>query len=391
MKKHIVLLSLFVLIGISSIQAGISYNLSDFETQNGTLSIGSVQENGKNFFKIGGSPDLTFGPLQVGLDINAYIGKGTPSSLQPIVLRRIAYDHNHIAGFEWGRLQHVTYGQGLLIDNYDSGSFGSSELNNDKVGIKGYLDIHNIRVDAFHTASQVFGGRLSYTLSETFLMNSPLVFGGNYIKDQNGINKTIESNTIIRPVEEAWSADISMPIGGVFFTPYVEYAELTKGQTGKGQSLGIKGDFIVANYKLEYRSLEAGFIPGYFNESYEATSLDAANTPKDKTNGFLGAFSASLNDYIKGGIIYENYAHHTPLLTGAIGWHKIGNTTGVANYTRSFTGDDNAILNSDILYSTDNGLDYVVHFKRIYFKNGKQEDTYSVSLRFGLKAFGLPF
>ncbi len=391
MKKHALLLSSFLLIGISSLQAGISYNLSDFETQNAGFSVGNVNQNGQNLFKIGASPDLTFGPLQVGLDINAYIGGKPHSSLQPIVLRRIAYDHNRMAGIEWGRLQRVTYGQGLLMDNYDSGSRGSAELNNDQVGLKGYLDINNVRIDALNTASQVFAGRLSYTLSESFLMGSPIVFGGTYIKDQNGINETFQGATITRPKQEAWSADISLPIGGAFFTPYIEYAELTKGQTGKGGSAGIKGDFTVATYKLEYRNLEAGFIPALFNDTYEATSLDSANAPKEKTTGFLGALSASLNDYIRGGIIYESYEHRDPILTGAIGWRKIGNITGVANYTRSFTGKDNAILNSEILYSTDNGLDYVVRLKRIYLQNGHEEDSYSVSLRFGFKALGLPF
>lgn len=391
MKKYIVILSSFVLMGISPLHAGITYNLSDFETHKGSLDVGTVQIDGQNYFKLGTSPDFTFGPLEVGFDLNLYLGESVPSALQSVVLRRVAYDHNNMAGFEWGKLRHITYGQGLLVDNYDSGSFGATELNNDQVGIKGYLDINHVRLDAFNTASQVFAGRLSYTFEDSFIFGSPLVLGGTYAKDRNGIHKAFAGNEVNRAPAEGWAADISLPIGGQFFTPYVEYSELTKGLEGKGQAAGIKGDFTIATYKLEYRNLQAGFLPGYFNETYEATSLDSAQVPQEDISGFLGAFSASLNDYIKAGIVYENYAHRAPILTGALGWHQLGNITGVVNYSRSFTGDNNAVLNSNILYTTDSGLDYVIHFKRIYFQSGKQEDTYALSLRVGLKAFGLPF
>ena len=396
MKKTIFIAYFLLFCSLSTLSAGVVYDLSDFESSNTNFGVGNVQINGKNYFKLGANPDITIGALQVGLDLNLYLGDKVPSSLQSIVVRRIAYDHDHWAGAEWGRLQHVTYGYGLLVDNYDSGSFGSSEFNNDKAGVKAYLALSPIRLDGFSTAGKVMAGRLSYTLENSFVFGSPIVIGGTYIKDDNGIQKLYNQSTISRPAQEGWAADIGLPIGGQFFTPYVEYSELlckegSGGLEGHGIGTGIKGDFGFAAYRLEYRDLGKGFIPGYFNNTYEATTLESSQVPTEKITGFLGALSASLNDYIRAGVMYEDYKGRDAILTGSLGWHRIGNITGVVNYSAPFTGKNNAILNSDILYHTDGGIDYVVQYKKTYFPDGHSESSYGVSLRTSLKAFGLPF
>ncbi len=397
-KFNAVLVCMFVFLICRSAVAGVAYNLEDFEDKGLNAGLSFIRQDNRNFAKVNLSPDLQLGPVGVGLDFNGYLptdGGTVPAELQAVNLRMLSYDHNHIAGVKWGRLSHVTFGYGLLMDNYDSGSFGSREFNNQKAGVLGYGTISNIRVDGMWTASNVRAGRVSYTLSESFLLGSPIVFGANYVTDTDGIDRPIEGRTdrITRPIQSGVGGDIGLPIAGDFLTLYTEYAQLREQGAGSGAAAGMKGTFFgQADYRLEYRRLGAGFVPGFFNGLYEAVS--AGPLPTTEANGVMGALGASVMDgYFKGDIVYEAYDGYDPVLTGAVGWKKVNNTVGVVNYSRAFGKGGAAVAQADVLYYTGGMFDYVVTYKRTYLDAFAFTESYSVGVRLNLNSLvpKLPF
>ncbi len=370
-----------------------TYELSEFSKSNSNAFIGPVTIGDTTLVKAAISPDFTLGSFELGLDLNLYIGDHVPDNLNSVVFRHLKFDYDDAAGIEVGRLEHVTLGQGLLMDNYDSGSFGSYEFTNKKAGVRGYIDYSPIRVEALYTASEVLGTRLVYTIENSFLLGAPLSIGGTYVKDRNGIDDSYDGVSISRSKQEGWSADISVPVAGKYFTGYGEYAELTDVISGKGGSIGFRGEvFKRFRYRAEYRSLGTGFIPGYFDQNYEATSQTNDLALDKRVEGFLTSVGLDFGTHFKINATLEDYGDADPILSGSMGWGGIGGTSGVVNYTQAFGGDDSSILSSDVLFNRSGMLSYIVHFKRVYYPNGEQTDSYGVGLQTNLDHFfKLPF
>jgi hypothetical protein len=389
--------SFFVLLIATQAQAGISYKLEDFESKGLNSGLGMINVDGNTFLKTSISPDLNLGPVGLGVDFNLYLpmnSTGTyPSELNFLTLRHVSYDHEKKFGIKWGRLQSVTFGYGLLMDDFDTGNWGTTEFTNEKAGVLGYATIDPVRVDAMWTAKNVMAGRASYEFKDTFMLGSPIVIGGTYVTDENGVDNDINGNIIQRNSQNGYGVDIGVPLGGEFFTLYTEYAQLI--EQGKGASVGFRGTFFnQLDYRAEYRSLGARFVPGYFNNTYEATSYDfSTDSITEKVNGFLvSAASTFMDGAFKGGLIYEKY-NDINLLTAAVGWRRFQNTVGVINYTVPFQGKSNAIAEADILYYTGGWLDYVAHIKRVYITTSHFTESWSFGVRANLNKLvpNIPF
>jgi len=370
-----------------SVSATIRYSLEDIEKESAQGGLSIVQSNGRTFFKGSIGKDFKLGPLEVGGDLNLYLAtdgsSSYPSDLQLLTLRYVEYNHNNQAGIRYGRLSDVTYGYGLLMDSYDSGLGGdTTEFTLKKGGFKGYASVMGVRADALGTFGNVFAGRLSTEIPDVTFFGTPIRVGINAVKDQDGVNESVNGTTITRPEITGYGADLGLPFAGDFLTYYVEYAKLEN--HGNGFSTGFKGDFFdIFKYRMEYQSLESGFVPGYFSTAYEATSFDFATmAPSNAISGFIGNLSLALpSTPFKGGIQVESYSDRS-LLSAAIGWSKINNTTGVINYIQPFQAASNPILESTVLYQTGGTFDYVVNLKRIYYSSNLFTESYTVGLRF---------
>jgi hypothetical protein len=312
-------------------------------------------------------------------------------------LRHIGYNYNDKWGFRWGRLSNITFGYGLLMDNYDSGSFGSSRFSNKKAGVLGFATFKDLRTDVMYTVSKVQAARVSYQYPLLPVIKTPIIFGATIINDNNGIDPS--DRGITRPSQMGYGVDVGIPIAGELLTLYSEFAQLDKSgtdydttekQSGRGASIGAKGSlFTMVNYVAEYRYFQSSFIPGYFNSTYESTSFDAkSDNPFNETqSGFIvGAYSHLLNGYIKAGATYEYYKDKQ-LAIASLGWKKIANTIGVVNYTVPIQGRRNAIVEADILYMPGGLLSYIINFKRAYTTVDKYEDSYSMGIRMDLDSF----
>ena len=396
--KRVISVFVFILSLSTILFGGIQYNLEEFQDNGLSSQFSLVDHGGKRYARFGLSPNLAFGPLGVGVDLNLFMpteGDAVPSDLSSVVLRRVSYDHQDQAGFTWGRLQKVNFGYGLLMDDYDSGSFGSTVFTNEKAGVLAYGTYQNVRVDGMMTASKVNGVRASYTLEESLIMGSPVVFGVNYVKDTDGISDIYDGKSIQREAQEGYGLDIGVPIAGDFLTVYTEYAKLT--DQGQGMSAGFKGSlFGQFDYRAEYRTLGERFAPGYYNGLYEATSFDfSTDSIAEKTSGYLVSGGTSfMEDLMKAGLMYENYDNIDPIWTAAAGWKRMNNTAGVVNYKKVFgRAGLPGILTADILYYTGQLLDYVIHYKRIYLSDGTFTESWAAGVQMNLDSFvpKLPF
>ncbi len=400
--KQAVNFFLVMLITTTSMYAVVQYRLEDFEKEGGKTSAGLVFVDGNPFLKAGLSPDFNLGPIALGLDLNLYVPlKGDSpslSDLSPVVLRRIGYTHKDQWGFEWGGLRGVNYGYGLLMDNYNSDSGGSSEFSTEKAGVKGFAKVMGVRLDGMWTVSNITAGRLSYELD----LGIPLVAGATVIQDADGMNYSPDggTTTITAPVKRGIAADIGIPIGGELFALYVEHARLlnendTLSDANAGSAAGFRGNlFQQVDYRFEYRILEAGFIPGYFNNTYEALGFDNANLPTSSFNGYLGTIStAIMDDYVKFGLEYQHLEGLDPMLTAAAGWKEISNTVGVINYTQAFSNGSKPVAEAEILYKTGGTMDYIVKIKRVYTTVDEYTESYGVGFRFNMDKLmpGIPF
>lgn len=388
-----VVTGLVMMVGMPAM-ADIQFSLADFEKKSGP-NISVISAGGNTFGKLSLSHDWGLGPVDVGVDSNLYIpftsGGYYPSEFHSLVLRRVAYDHNGVAGFEYGRLKKITYGYGLLMNDYDSGSGGiTNEFSNDKAGANGYVRFQDVSIKAMYTASQVKAARITYDLPFIDIMGVPFVVGATYVTDEDGIDKTLDGHKVFRKSQSAHGLDIAYPLGGDFMTFYYEYAKL-ENYSGAGAA-GVKGDlFSMFGYKAEVRTFGGTFVPEYFNRTYEATSFDAqTDMPNKGLTGFLiGAYGNVMGDYVRLGGEYESYEDRN-LVTAALGWQRIGNTAGVFNYKVPFQTGGQPIMSSDIAYYTGGPIDYVFHWKQVAVDKNTKTESYAASLRFNLdKVFGL--
>ncbi len=396
MRLKVLFSLLFATLLTTHAVAGIHYELEDFEKPNLSGGLSLINVDGDTLLKVGLSPDLKLGPIDLGLDINFYSpsDKASDHHLQWVSLRHVGYNYHDKHGFTWGRLRDLTLGYGLLMDDFDTGSGGSSEFVTKKAGFRGFTTLFNTRVDAVWTGENVKAGRVAHTvLQHTPIFGSPLVIGATYVTDSDGVHETLagtNNDPINRAKQDGYAADVALPIAGKLFTVYTEYAKLVN--HGQGMSAGAKGTiFGQINYRAEVRTLGEDFVPGYYNRTYQATSFDfSTDAPQKQLTGFLASTSTSfMNDYFKIGAMYEHY-DNINLATAGLGWKKVGNTVGVINYTIPFQGQGQAVGQADILYITGRAWDYVVHIKRVYQTKDTFTESYSVGVRFNLDKL-LPF
>lgn len=381
MKKFLV--SILVLLFFSSLtHAKAEFELEDFLEQEGSnLQMGYVNIDSNSYLKAAINPDFPLGPLSVGLALNLYLplgDYGQPSSTDWIALRYLAYDHNNKHGFKYGQLRRITLGQGLLVENFNSGAGGNIEFTTKKAGILGYITILDTKITAMRTAEEVQAFRVERPIAK--LSGIPLIVGATYAEDVDGIDDDSTGTQINRAGQVGYAADISYPIGGPFFTLYTEAASLE--DYGKGYGLGARGTILTAlDYKAELRHLEKDFVPSYFNSTYQATGFNfTTDAIKEDLTGFLvNVGSGFMGDAFKAGMQYELY-DDINVLTAGIGWKRIQRVAGVINFSKPFnSADDRGVAIANIHYKTGKFYDLIFTIKRIYEDSDTFQESISVS------------
>ena len=387
-KKFIIAV---LLCTVASLHA-VEYDLEDFMEGNTSMDVGYVNIDSESFFKLGLQPNLSFKALELGLNLNIYLPLGdqsAPDLSYWLAIRRAGINFDDKYGLEFGRLKNVTLGQGLLVDGFDSGSGGSTEFNQDKAGAKGFITVFDTKITAMYTLENVQALRIERPAVE--IASTPVIVGATFAEDTDGVDDDSSGTQVSRDKQSGYAADISYPIGGEILTLFAEYSELT--DQGSGAAAGMRGSlFELVTYKAEVRQLGTGFVPGYFNSTYQQTSFDfESDALTEKTTGFLVNVGTSLmEDYIKASAQYELY-DDINVGSVAIGWRQIGPVTGVVNMVKPFNVENSSgIVVANLFIKTGKMYDLVVRQKYVFETADDYEQSTEVAVSFNTDSF-LPF
>lgn len=312
-------------------------------------------------------PDFKFGPLNVGLDVNIPMGGNSiPAGFDNIVWRYIGYDDD-LRGLRYGVIESLTWGYGLLLDRYSTRLSGTVLLNNQQSAFLGYLNTNDCTVRALATKTGLDGVRVEKKV------NPRLTVGGTFLSDYDGV--IVPATGILQQVNGA-GIDVTVPLP-MNFEGYAEAAQLLN--RGNGFTAGVSWgqDIMVAKATLsaEYRILDKGFAPGYFNSEYEynpvnLASLEATGQAK---NGYLLRFNADAFGMASLKATYEQYNQSKGALSGYL-YGKLPQNVELSGYYyqptftdfTSLTFEQGAILGGSLAYPLNSFTQLVAHYKKAY-------------------------
>ena len=355
----------------------------------GGISIGYIRVGTAEVATLGWRPDLKFGPWGLGADVNLALGDKKPANYESAVLRYVEYDDMK-KGLRYGMLDGVTIGHGLIMKNYSTRVSSQVLLNNEQMGAKGYLDMDKCVVRGMATRSSLYFVRVEERI------NPMLTLGQYYVSDSIG-RRITQANSTVRqfPAVSAIGLDATMPLPANLEV-YAEAGQLMNHGNGLTAGFSWAYDMMVANasFLAEYRMLDKGFIPGYFNVDYETnpidiTSAEASTKPK---NGYLAQLGVNALGLASLSAIYEAYQDSNATLTADLS-AKLSEQVNVRGYYkqpnfadyRSITLEQGAILGADVTYKVNPFTSVITHYKKAYNPStGQVESTqyYEMALSF---------
>jgi hypothetical protein len=349
----------------------------------GELSIGYIREGTREIANLAWHPDFRIGPWSSGFDVNIALGEEKPTAYEHVVLRYLEYDDGK-KGMRYGIIENLTWGHGLLMRNYSSRLAGPVLLNNDQMAFKGYVDMDPYVVRGLGTRSNIYGVRVEERI------NPMLILGQTYITDTDGV--TPPGTTEVQKVS-GFGLDATVPLP-LNLEGYAEYARLVGHGSGFGAGVSWSMDVLVANasFLAEYRLLDSGFVPGYFDSDYEYNPvvLSSAEATGNTKNGYLAQLSMSALDMARLNAVYEWYNDSEAGSVTADLFAKLPQEVEVTGYYkqpkftnfRSLTLEEGAIMGGTIAYPVNPYTRVVVHYKRIYNPDTQQiEDSQYYELR----------
>lgn len=357
MKKIIIGIFLVLLTGLSFAQT---------PQIDSNFSLGFIKYGSSEVGNLSWHPDLKLGPLGLGLDINYPLNSTKPFGYENIVLRNLEYNDGQ-KGLQYGVLDKVTYGHGLLMKDFSTRLSGPIILNSSQVGIKGFYDFEKGVVRAMWTKAGVEAVRLEERI------NPMLNLGQSYVTDVDGV--IVPATGVLQKVSGfALDATVPLPYN---FEGYAEYAQLI--DHGNGLSTGVSWgyDLMVAraNMLVEYRMLDKSFVPGYFGPQYNTDPINLASVEAtgNAKNGYLAQLDVDALGIAQFGLMYEKYNESIASLNANLNAH-LGDQITFAGYYkqpnfsdfRSLTLEQGAMIGSDLGYKINPFTSVIVHYKKVY-------------------------
>ena len=384
-----------LLLVVSSGFAQVSTNVSakpggtELKSNIGGMSIGYIKVGTMDVFSLAWRPDFKFGAWGLGADVNLALGDKKPANYESAVLRYVEYDDSK-KGLRYGVLDWVTIGKGLVMKNYTTRVGTTVLLNNTQMGFKGYYDMDKYVARGLATRSNIYAVRLEERINPT------LTLGQYYVTDTIGRTVTLSSGVARTfPSVSAIGADATMPLPANFEV-FAEAGSLVNHGNGLTAGLSWAYDLMVANasFSWEYRFLDKGFVPRYFNVDYENNPVDltSAEASGRAKNGYLAQLGINALGLASLNAAYESYADSNAALMADLsaqfsdqvnvkGYYKQPN---FADY-RSISLEQGAILGADVTYKVNQMTSLITHYKKAYNPaTGQVEVTqyYEVGLSF---------
>ena len=366
--KTIILLTLIAMCSFAEFG---ELSLDDLDQGGGSLSIISVA--GKNVLNMNMARDFALGDFKLGLGLNIVIPEAErPSGLNLLEFRFIEYD-NKMYGLRYGILSGVTYGYGLIMDNYNSAP-GITYFDQSKGGIKGYTKIFEpLGIYGMYTNSQLLGARLTYDLADVPVINKPLVIGGSYVRDANGV---VSGNQTYNQNANAYEIDLGVNLIENFLDMFIEYGSISNGSSGWATGLKFNmGEGF--NIKTEFRSFGKNFVPGFFNSQYESNPIDLATYSSSATIGYFLGLDFSLLPLGMVSIGYADYGNTDPAFKGSVIFKEVMGYTGIISYEKYVFLSTPYEVRGTIMYKLTPYTSAVVDIIKI----GDGEPTYTTSVK----------
>ncbi|OGC24926.1 hypothetical protein A2291_02180 [candidate division WOR-1 bacterium RIFOXYB2_FULL_42_35] len=371
--KFFLIFSLVALsLGVRSAQAfdfsyipGPGGGTQQLQSQLGGMSIGYLKVGSEVVGNLAWHPEFKLGYFGLGLDVNMPMGEQRPFGYENVVLRYVEYDDGQI-GLRYGILYNVTWGHGLLLDNYSTANFGPLLANNTQQAFQGYVDFDQYVVRSIVTRTGVYALRLEERV------NPSLTLGQTVITDIDGVTP-VGATTIQKVTGIGVDVTVPLPLN---FVGFAEVARLVDHGDGFGTGVKWSADLSVfkSSFLVAYRLMNRGFAPGYFGVDYEINpvNLASAEATNDK-NGYLAQYGLSFLDLASFSIGYEKYNETEATLSGKV-FAKLSEQVSVTGYYeqpnfvdfRSLNLQDGAVVGGVVYYKVNPYTTLVTHYKKAY-------------------------
>ena len=374
------------------------------------MGFGATFIDGETYYLINIAPEIAFGQLGIGLDLNLRFN--TQGNLRPgdyikfeDYLRIIRYIRWAQKGdplyVRVGQLDYSNLGHGSIIYNYrNSASYDMRrtgielDMNFDKFGFESmYSDV---------TGRGLLGLRgYAKPLKFTSLAKVPVInnfeVGATYARDLNQFADYthVESS---RTGLTIYGFDFGLPIISYSFlksTLYYDFAQIAN--YGHGSSIGINMNIsgmgiLNMRGKYEYRINGANYIPAYFNALYEHDRFDfVSRLSKSDTlwqvaanRGYFGELIISvlntfniITGYQASADVKNQGILHAELQLPQVAGKTVRGAFDKTRIGRIFVLDDNSILSAEIGYKPVKYLLVSMLYQRT-FSNRIRMDLYAM-------------
>jgi len=340
---------------------------TQFSSNIGGISLGYIRAGTREVGNLAWHPDLKLGPWGLGADVNLPLGEEKPSGYENVVLRYVEYDDSK-KGLRYGVIDNLTWGHGMLMKNYSTRVTGPVLLNNEQVALKAYVDMDQYVVRLLGSRSGVYGVRLEERV------NPMLTLGQTVITDTDGV--AIAGTTEAQKVTGIGvDATVPLPLN---FEGFAEWAQLSGHGSGFGAGVSWGMDLMVARASMlaQYRLLDSGFVPGYFDSDYETNpiNLSSAEATGNIKNGYVAELGVEAFGLARLNAMYEYYNDSDAASVAAELFAKLPQDIEVEGYYqqprftnfRSLTLEQGAIMGGSVAYPLNPFSRIVVHYKKVY-------------------------
>lgn len=320
-----------------------------------------------------------------------------------------------------GNIPSMTLGHGILVYDY-ANDLQFPDVR--KLGLQFNLDtgvfgFETMAGDLFTT--KLFGLKLFVRPFKGLLMKN-MAFGLSAFIDQEplGTDGTVYAHQVF-----GYAFDFDLPIldlGSVLgITLFFDIGTLGYNNPdtndmfiGYGYSAGLLGNILMIDYRIEFKSINNGFIDNYVDALYDAQrgekylDLITRDEQVDSYNGFvitaghefenIGAIELSFEQLFPAGLeelglnitnVDPNNSLHFEIAVDKCLFKKAYGTIAydrVDFYVKDFFRNmlENAVLSANIYYGITEDAYIGINYKRFYDENGGAEDTYGIETQFGL-------
>ena len=372
--------------------------LAFFNMSSGVASLSDGDDTAMNVFL---KTDIEKDPWSLGFNVNIVFPEDKrPQNLDLLVLRHMEYDDG-IWGIRLGTLERLTYGYGLIMNNYSTVFQGSSLMTNEQLGLRFYTKAFPVKVDAFAARNNIYGIRFTEDFWPDLIFGRPLILGQTFVCDPDGVEV---NDNVVGKGQAAVGLDMSVPIIDNTWDVYTEYGMLLDSdpdiepENVAGFALGTQ--FLISEmlkFDFKYFGYEQGFVPGYFGAQYETAPYNLSSTENlnsDSRNGWSGTISFFLSELLAFDATYQKFeGEDYACLSGSGIIGTPGGIKCIATYEQprfyklSDIDDNEATIKVDIQYPIGNNNSFIIHYKRVAISGDDIEEFTSVEYSYDIGNF----